>query len=84
MSLKYNYIFVKSELTSILNKLGYVHFYTKDKVSDFKEGRAFYFCKENKQYGYVDVIPYKEIEDISKNEEYLKSELHKQMSQNER
>lgn len=75
--LKYNYIFVKKELINILNELGYVHFVTNDKVSDFKEGRAFYYCNENKKYGYVDVVPNSEIHNIEKNEEYLRQELTK-------
>jgi len=48
----YNYIFVKKELIDILNKQGYTHFVTNNRESNFKEGRAFYYCNENKKYGY--------------------------------
>lgn len=72
-TLKYNYIWSKQEFTDILNDNGYVHFVSKEKVSSFTEGRAFYFCKENKEYGYVDVIPYSEVEKIKENGDYLRS-----------
>jgi len=72
--MKYSYIFINQELLDILNRLGYVHFATKDQVESFKDGRAFYFCIENKQYGYVDILPYAEVENIKSNEEYLREE----------
>ena len=72
MNLKYNYVFVNQEIVDNLNKLGYVHFNTKEQVDSFKDGRAFYYCIENKQYGYVDVVPNNEIPNIKANEKYLK------------
>jgi hypothetical protein len=70
--LDYKYLFVKQELTDILNELGYTHFVTKDKVDSFTEGRAFYYCIEKKEYGYVDVVPNSEVKNIKHNEEYLR------------
>lgn len=70
--MKYRYIWFRQELLEILNKNGYTHFYTKRKVDRFEDGRAFYFCEEEKKYGYVDVIPYKEIENIRENELFIK------------
>ena len=75
--MKYSYIFINQELLNMLNKLGYVHFVTKDHVDSFEDGRAFYYCVENKQYGYVDVVPCAEVENIKDNEEYLKQEILK-------
>ncbi len=75
--LDYKYLFITQELTDTLNELGYTHFATKDKVDSFEEGRAFYYCIEEKKYGYVDVVPYSEIKNIEQNEEYLKTQrLH--------
>lgn len=75
--LDYKYLFINQELTDALNKLGYTHFATKDKVDSFEDGRAFYYCIEEKKYGYVDVVPYKEIKNIKKNEEFLKIQIEK-------
>ena len=72
---KFNYLFINQELLDMLNKLGYVHFVSKEQVKSFKEGKAFYFCKENKEYGFVDVVPYCEVKNIEKNIEFLKDEL---------
>ena len=70
-SADYRYIWSRQDLTDLLNELGYVHFVTKDAVSEFKEGKAFYFCPTKRQYGFVSTIPYTEVENIKKNEEYL-------------
>lgn len=70
---QYRYIWSSNKTLEKLNKLGYVHFYTKDHVDEMKEGRAFYFCVENKKYGFVDVIPYDEVKNIKSNLDYIES-----------
>lgn len=73
--MNYSYLFINQKLLDMLNKLGYVHFVTKEQVKSFENGRAFYFCKENKKYGYVNVVPNSEIKNIEENINYLKKEL---------
>ena len=68
---KYNYLFIDENLLNKLNTLGYVHFSTKEQITTCKNGKAFYFCKGKKEYGYVDVVPYSEIDNIKDNADYL-------------
>lgn len=75
--MKYRYIWFKQELLDILNKLGYVHFFTKDAVDSFEYGKAFYYCEEEKTYGYVPCIPNSEIDNIKENEKYLQDAILK-------
>lgn len=70
-NLEYKYIWVDKKFVKILNENGYVHFITKKKAEDFTKGRAFYYCIENKEYGYVECVPNIEIQNIKTNEDYL-------------
>jgi hypothetical protein len=49
--------YTKEALAS-LNKLGFVHFVTKDQCdpSDYEEGQAFYYDEGKREYGRVDTI----------------------------
>jgi len=72
---KYSYLFINDELLKMLNELGYTHFYTKEQVDSFEHNRAFYYCVDRKEYGYVDVVPNIEVKNIKENEDYLRSQL---------
>ena len=75
MGLKYNYVFVTDEIVTGLNSLGFAHFITKSSGNSFTVGRAFYYCIENKEYGYVDVVPNKELHNIEANTNYILNQL---------
>lgn len=53
-------------LNKYLSENGYVHFSTKGAVTDdFKEGRAFYFDSEKKEFGLSDMIARENLERAS-------------------
>ena len=54
-------------LNKYLSENGFVHFSTKDEVTDdFAEGRAFYFDSEKKEFGLADMIAREELEAANK------------------
>ena len=65
------YTWYDEELIEALNKLGFVHFVAKEPLTNFEEGRAFFFNEENLTYGYVFALTQGAIKDAYKNRDYI-------------
>jgi len=68
------YTWCNDELVNALNELGYVHFVVKKPMSNFEEGRAFFYDEDKLTYGYV-VITERHLKDAHKNRDYIIKKL---------
>ncbi len=65
------YTWYNEELIKALNKLGFVHWIVKKPLTNFEEGKAFFFDEENLTYGYVVFLSQEAIKDAYKNRDYI-------------
>ena len=65
------YTWYNKELNEALNNLGFVHWVVKKPLTNFEDGKAFFFNEENLTYGYVGFLTQEAIKDAYKNRNYI-------------